>query len=64
LPERWPVPALPVRGVDVLEAGLAEGPAVGRVVHAFEDWWISEDFPTEPTLLAHALSGFVKANRH
>jgi poly(A) polymerase len=64
LPRRWAVPELPVRGADIMEAGLAEGPAIGRVVRAFEDWWISEDFPTEPHMLAHALSGFVKANRH
>lgn len=64
LPERWTVPALPVRGADILDKGLAEGPAVGRVVRAFEDWWIAEDFPQDPARLAQALSGFVKANRN
>lgn len=63
LPNRWNVPALPVRGADLLEAGLAEGPAIGRIVRAFEDWWIAEDFPQDQARLAHALSGFVKANR-
>ncbi len=38
-------------------------PAIGRVVRAFEDWWIAEDFPQDQARLAHALSGFVKANR-
>ncbi|MFA5948652.1 MAG: CCA tRNA nucleotidyltransferase [Hyphomicrobium sp.] len=63
LPERWTAPALPVRGADVMEAGLAAGPAVGRVMRTFEDWWIAEDFPTEHLRLAYALSRFVKANR-
>ncbi|MCC7252057.1 MAG: CCA tRNA nucleotidyltransferase [Hyphomicrobium sp.] len=63
LPARWPVPELPVRGADLLKAGLAEGPAVGRVLRAFEDWWIAEDFPKDEAQLAQALSDFVKANR-
>lgn len=63
LPNRWRVPPLPVRGADLLEKGLAEGPAIGRVVRAFEDWWIAEDFPQDEVKLARALSDFVKANR-
>jgi len=63
LPARWTAPPLPVRGSDILEAGLAEGPAIGRVVQGFEDWWIAEDFPQDEMLLARTLSDFVKANR-
>lgn len=64
LPTRWTAPTLPVRGADLLEAGLAEGPAIGRVVRAFEDWWIAEDFPEDSMRLARALSELVKANRN
>lgn len=64
LPARWPVPELPVRGADLIEKGLAEGPAIGRIVRAFEEWWITHDFPTEPLHLAKALSDLVKANRN
>lgn len=64
LPNRWKVPTLPVRGADLLERGLAQGPAIGRVVRAFEEWWIAEDFPTDDERLARALSGFVKANQN
>lgn len=64
LPNRWKVPELPVRGGDLLEAGLAEGPAIGRVVRTFEDWWISEDFPQDEVRLARALSDFVKAYKN
>lgn len=65
LPARWTVPELPVRGADLLERGLAEGPTIGRIVRAFEDWWIAEDFPEDEVRLARALSDLVKANsRH
>ena len=65
LPARWTVPELPVRGADLLERGLAEGPTIGRIVRAFEDWWIAEDFPKDEVRLARALSDLVKANsRH
>lgn len=64
LPERWTVPSLPVRGADLIEKGLAEGPAIGRIVRAFEDWWIRQDFPSDQLRLAKALSDLVKANRN
>lgn len=64
LPERWPVPSLPVRGADLIDKGLAKGPAIGRVVRAFEEWWITHDFPTDRLRLAKALSDLVKANRN
>ncbi len=63
LPTRWTVPELPVRGADLIERGLAEGPVIGRIVRAFEDWWIAEDFPEDKVRLARALSDLVKANR-
>lgn len=63
LPTRWTAPELPVRGADLLERGLAEGPVIGRIVRAFEDWWIAEDFPQDEVRLARALSDLVKANR-
>lgn len=47
LPERWSAPQLPVRGADVVALGVPAGPAVGRVVADFEDWWIAAGFPTD-----------------
>lgn len=64
LPARWTVPELPVRGADLVARGLAQGPAIGRIVRAFEDWWIAEDFPQDEVRLARALSDLVKANRN
>ena len=60
---QWTAPTLPVRGADLIARGLAQGPAVGRILHAFEDWWIAEDFPRDEYLLARTLSNLVKASR-
>ncbi len=61
LPHRWQAPELPIRGTDVIALGVPEGPAVGRVVHAFEDWWIKHEFPSDPALLAAELARVAKA---
>jgi poly(A) polymerase len=45
LPERWTAPQLPVRGADIVALGVDAGPAVGRVVADFEEWWIAAGFP-------------------
>jgi poly(A) polymerase len=61
LPARWKAPQLPVRGTDVVALGVAEGPAVGRVVRAFEDWWIAEDFSNDPAQITAALARLARA---
>lgn len=43
----WTPPRLPVGGHEAAAAGLAPGPAVGRVLRALEDWWVAHDFPSE-----------------
>ncbi|WP_420402263.1 CCA tRNA nucleotidyltransferase [Nisaea sp.] len=40
----WPKPDLPVRGADLVEMGLAAGPAVGEALRRLEAWWIARDF--------------------
>ncbi len=47
LAERWQPPELPVRGADVLALGAEPGPEVGRVISAFETWWIAQGFPAD-----------------
>jgi poly(A) polymerase len=44
LPKRWPVPKLPVNGLDMLEAGIASGPYMGEMLRELEDWWVARDF--------------------
>jgi poly(A) polymerase len=55
LVERWRAPELPVRGADVLERGVKPGPDVGRVITAFETWWIAEGYPSDPQKIADKL---------
>lgn len=47
LAETWTAPALPVSGRDLARLGLQPGPETGRVLKAFEDGWIADDFPAE-----------------
>jgi poly(A) polymerase len=61
LPERWQAPECPVRGADVVALGLAPGAEVGRVLAAFEDWWIAQGFPTDAKQVADKLSELVRA---
>ena len=43
----WPIPRLPVGGREVARAGVAPGPDTGRILKAYEDRWIADDFPTD-----------------
>ena len=54
----WQPPVFPVTGKDMVAAGLAPGPDVGRALRKLESWWIGEDFrPDRHRLLqqVHAL---------
>ena len=59
----WQPPRLPVRGADLLARGVPPGPAIGRLLAAFEDWWVAEGFPSDPATidvrLSHLISGVV-----
>lgn len=57
----WSPPAMPVSGADVLALGIPAGPRVGVILSAFEDWWISADFPTESALHREKLSALASA---
>lgn len=58
LPERWPVPAFPLRAAHFLDLGLPKGPAIGAAMRAAEEAWIDADFPLDEAVLtgiaAHA----------
>lgn len=40
----WTPPVFPIAGRDVSALGIAQGPRVGELLRAVEDWWIAEDF--------------------
>ena len=41
----WEPPPLPVSGRDLARLGVERGPRVGRILKAFEEGWIQDDFP-------------------
>ncbi len=43
----WTAPRLPVGGREVARLGVEPGPETGRVLKAFEDGWVADDFPTD-----------------
>jgi len=43
----WTPPKLPVGGRDLARLGLKPGPETGRILKAFEDSWIADDFPDQ-----------------
>ncbi len=45
--DRWVPITLPVGGSDVLAAGIAAGPEVGRLLAAVERWWEEGDFTAD-----------------
>ncbi len=45
--EDWTPPRLPVGGREVARLGLTPGPETGRVLKAFEEGWIADDFPAD-----------------
>jgi len=49
--ETWERPRFALTGLDVMQAGIAEGPDVGRILAKVEDWWAGGDFTaSEPAL--------------
>ena len=49
-PSQWKPPEFPLRGADILAAGLAPGPQVGDILSRVKDWWIDTDFPSVPAV--------------
>jgi poly(A) polymerase len=44
LPQRWPIPAMPVSGGDLLALGMDPGPEIGVTLKRLEDWWVASGF--------------------
>ena len=38
-------PRFALTGHDIMQAGVPEGPQVGKILGEIEDWWIENDFP-------------------
>jgi poly(A) polymerase len=40
-------PRFALTGHDIMQAGVLEGPQVGKILTQIEDWWIENDFPAD-----------------
>lgn len=51
LPQRWTAPVFPLKAVDFIARGIAEGPALGHVLTLAEDAWLAMQFPLDEAAL-------------
>jgi poly(A) polymerase len=56
----WRRPRFALTGHDAMQAGVPEGPAVGRVLAAVEDWWVEGDFAADESALRDRLKAETK----
>jgi tRNA nucleotidyltransferase/poly(A) polymerase len=67
LPERWSAPKFPLKPADFIARGIAEGPALGRVLALAEDAWLAADFPSDQLALKaiadQAVARFIRDHR-
>lgn len=54
-------PVFPLTGRDVVESGIARGPAVGLMLRRLEDWWLQEDFQPDQAALRRRLQAMIAA---
>ena len=59
----WVPPEFPITGADVLARGIPEGPEVGRLLKAVENWWIERDFAPDRAALLDRLDTLVAESR-
>lgn len=64
LADAWQRPTFPLTGRDVMLAGVAEGPLVGRILGDVEEWWIDSDFTDDEFSLAERLKAVVQATAY
>ena len=61
--EIWESPQFPLAGTDVLARDIEEGPEVGRLLFAVEEWWIERDFAPDRAALLERLDALVAESR-
>jgi poly(A) polymerase len=59
LAKSWQRPHFPFNGRDVIQAGVPQGPEVGRVLASLEDGWVEEDFVTDEKTLRARLTEMI-----
>jgi len=58
----WRRPVLPIKGEDLVKAGLQPGPAIGEMLRRLEEWWIEGDFTADKHALLEELERRLKAD--
>jgi poly(A) polymerase len=58
--DSWQRPRFPLSGRDVMLAGVPEGPEVGRVLAALQDWWVQGDFAADESALRDRLEEMIR----
>ncbi len=61
LADSWTRPQFPLTGRDVMSAGVAQGPLIGRILAEVEEWWVDSDFIEDEFSLAERLKAVVQA---
>jgi poly(A) polymerase len=51
LPRHWTAPVLPLKAADLMNRGVAAGPALGAALRHAEELWIEADFPADRAAL-------------
>jgi poly(A) polymerase len=57
--ENWQRPRFALSGRDVMQAGVPEGPDVGRILAQVEDWWVGGDFTADEGALRDRLRAVI-----
>ncbi len=57
--DNWQRPRFPLSGLDVMQAGVPEGPEIGRVLALVEDGWIGGDFASDEGALRDRLRAVI-----
>jgi len=53
--DNWQRPRFALTGRDVMQAGIVQGPDVGRVLAQVEEWWVQGDFAASESALQDRL---------
>lgn len=61
--ENWQQPRFPLSGRDAMAAGVPEGPLVGKLLAALEDWWVEKDFAPDEGALRDRMAAAIAAER-
>jgi poly(A) polymerase len=61
--DNWQRPRFALTGRDVMQAGVPEGPDVGRLLAQVEDWWTGGDFAADEGALRDRLRAVIDQDR-